>query len=244
MPANETAMNSETTAETIKASETALNQILESLKSKNISKEEHDRLWAEAYETAISLLDYKIKMGREIAEIAPASGQRTDLVPVGKEVISKKAFYERLGLTQKQAADYQIVAGNPAAVELAKLEAKKNKCLPTVYLVKKLIKAAKESTANDGATPAVSSETPKTSGNVAPQYFSIFANNMKCAELPESGVLEDFVSTTVEKLNEGNAYTGKTYIYFEASQDKLLEYLTKIKEMTDVAQTGICIRHE
>jgi len=224
------------------AQESALNQVLELLKSKNISKKEHDRLWAEAYEKAVSLLDYKIKMGRELLDIEPAKGQRSDLAPVGSKV-NKKALYEALGLTRKQSDDYQFIANNSKAVELAKLKAKKNKCLPTVYLVKKLIKAAKESAANDGATPAVSSETPKTSGNVAPQYFSIFANNMKCAELPDSSVLEDFVSTAVEKLNEGT-YSGKTYIYFEASQDTLLEHFTKIKEMIDDVQIGLCIRHE
>jgi len=245
-------------AKTIKAEvaaqETTLNQFLESLKSKNISKEEHERLLAEAYPTAVALLDKKIEMGKELLAIEPAKGQRTDLA-FDKSKVSKKALYTALGLTRTQSDDYQFIANNLKYVEQAKLGAKENKCVPTVYQVKKFIKLAKKeekkaatklqegTTANDNATLAVSNETPKTSGNVAPQYFSTFANNMKCAELPDNKTLEDFVSTTVEMLNENNTYTGKTYIYFEASQDKLLEYLTKIKEMTDVAQTGICIRH-
>ena len=227
------------TAEEIKAQETALNQILANLKSKSISKEEHERLWAEAYQKAVSLLDYKIKMGKELAEIKAASGQRTDLAPVGSKV-SKKALYEALDLTRKQSDDYQLLAKNPEAVEQAKLEAKENKCLPTVYFVKKIINRPKNAAANENAVD-------KTQGGAAsiqtPQYFNLFADNMKCAELPSDCGVEDFVNTTVEKLNEGT-YSGKTYIYFEASQDKFLEFFTKIKEMADEAQIGICIRHE
>lgn len=228
-------------AETIKAQEAALNQILDLLKSRNISKEEHERLWADGYERAVSLLDYKVGMGRLIAETPEGKkGRKRKNTPVGSE-LSKKEVYEALGLTTKQSDDYQLIAKKPEAVELAKEEAKKNKCLPTVYLVKKSIRPANErqevQTVNDGTASAAGNNNPPT-----PQYLNIFTDNMKYAELPSDCAVEDFVSTTVDTLTEENGYSGKTYIYFEASQDKLLEYFKRIKEMADEVETGICLK--
>jgi hypothetical protein len=83
------AESTETIKVQINAQETALNEVLELLKPKNLSKEEHENLWKDAYEKAVCLLDYKVKMGKLIAETESASGQRTDLVPHGNKVSKK-----------------------------------------------------------------------------------------------------------------------------------------------------------
>ncbi len=129
----------------IQSKEASLNEVLELLKSKNLSKEEHDRLWQEAYEKSFELLEYKIMMGKVILDTESASGQRSDLVGATCKV-SKKDVYEALGLTKSQADDYQLLAKHPDSVTEAEKWASENKEVITTYRVLTFIKKDKEKT--------------------------------------------------------------------------------------------------
>jgi len=233
-----------TTSEMVQAvatQETALSRSLELLKSKNLSKEEHQKLWEEAYDRAVCLLDYKIKMGKLIAETESVKGKRKDLAPVGSKV-SKTDIYEALDLTRKQSDDYQLISKYPEAVEKAKAAAQEDKNVPTVYLVKKFINSAKKSQGAASSTETQNKSVVANNDAPTPQYFDIFKDNMKCVDIPSGCGIDDFVNAAIEKLNEENAYSGKTYIFFEASRDKLLEYFKQLKEIFNEVEGGICLR--
>jgi len=109
-------------------------------------KEKHEKLWTEAYDKAVALLDYRVAMGKLILETEGAQGQRSDLAfDQSKVKVSKEDVYTELGLSRTQSDDYQKIAKNPSVVEAAKQKAIEKKCLPTVYLVKKLIAETEKS---------------------------------------------------------------------------------------------------
>ena len=254
----------------VAAQASALNQVLDLLKSKNISKEEHEKLWTEAYERAVALLDYKIKMGELIAETPEGKkGPKQNYVPVGNE-LSKKDVYEALGLTHKQAADYQLLVKNLKAVKQAKLEAKENKCLPTVYQVKKIIKLANESqegtTVNDNSTPTPSSDVQNesTAGNEVSETTSSETQNPSDEVSPAS---DDASPTTAGEMPAIKCMNcidlpkncdikefvssamgklnltkkKKVFIYVEVLPDEVPEYFENFIANANTRQVGICV---
>jgi len=212
------AESTETIKAEVAAQEAKLNEVLELLKSKSISKTEYETLWNNAYEKAIELLDYKVKMGKLIADTKSASGKRSDLAPVGGEV-SKEEIFLALGLTKKQAENYQLIAKNPSAVETAKIEAIKDKEIPTVYRIIKLIKQSKKEQdfLNDNETSLI--------------------KNRKCIDLPENCDIKDFLesSSKILKFSEKK----NTYIYFQVLPNELQSNIETL--IISKKRIGICI---
>ena len=127
----------------IQSQEAATNDAMRKLlETNNLSKEEYERLWQDAYEKACILIDYKVRMGGMLFSIKPAKGNHKDNAPA-RSIITRKQVYEALGLTRKQSDNYQELAKNPIAVEIAKKNALKEKEIPTVYCVLKVISSVK-----------------------------------------------------------------------------------------------------
>ena len=215
------------------AQEAALNEVMELLKFKNITKEEHERLWSDAYEKAICLLDYKVKMGKLIAETESASGKRTDLAPHGSKV-SKQDIYKALGLTKKQANNYQLIAKNPEAVEKAKIEAIEKKDLPSVYRVLKLIRKTEEAQKPSDETPVSDAVNP-----VVPNEDPEIRNKV-CVDLPEGCDIQGFIEKTMNTLKVTE--DKNTYIYFQVLPHDLKSSIeVLIGTLDPIKQIGICV---
>jgi hypothetical protein len=140
---NEISLSSKSTlSQEMQVLETKVNEAATMLKSRNLSKEEHDRIWDGAYEKSVELLEYRIEIGREILETPSASGYRSDLLETPKEV-GKKAVFAKYGLKEWQGYEYQNLAKYPEVVEQIKEQAKEEKELITTYMVASAIAAYK-----------------------------------------------------------------------------------------------------
>jgi len=210
-------VNTATIKELANEQKKALNETLALLSSRNLSKEEHEKLWTEAYDKAVALLDYRVKMGKLILETEGAQGQRSDLACEQSKVkMSKEDVYTELGLSRTQSDDYQKIAKNPSAVEKAKVEARKEKCLPTVYLVKKLIAETEQvSTEGNGTT--------KTSKAV--KKPSVSANTIYHLDIPENSNVSEYINKALSDLKLSDK---KTYICLEVPSDKIEEQVKAI----------------
>ena len=71
---------------------------------------------AKAQEQCELVIDAKVELGKLISDTPPAKNQ---YARSSKEQANKKTVYTDLNLTHKQAANYQLIANNPEAVEKA-----------------------------------------------------------------------------------------------------------------------------
>ena len=98
------------------------------LKSKTLTKERFDSVLTKAQEQGELVIDAKAELGKLIVDTPKGnnagSNQYRASVPSGNE--SKKSTYTNLGITHKQASNYQTIANHPEAVEKAKSIAKEN----------------------------------------------------------------------------------------------------------------------
>jgi hypothetical protein len=183
------------------ALETAVNEAAILLKSRNLSKEEYEKIWQETYAKSQELLNYKIRMGKAILEIDPACGQRTDLLHHGNKV-SKKDVYEALGLTARQAADYQTIAKNPTAVDRAKQWASENKELITAYRVLDFIKKDKEETiSEDDSKSTTSSKAKVIAEKITLESSNTETSNIEWFEFSEDSDVLDSIKADARKVS-------------------------------------------
>jgi hypothetical protein len=117
----------------------AVNAARQVLKSGKLSKEQFQSVLVKAQEQGELVIHAKAELGRVIVETPNDSAHKKSDVPLGNTA-SKKAAYTDLGITHKQAANYQTIAKNPEAVEKAKAIAKDNNDIPTESLVLQVIK--------------------------------------------------------------------------------------------------------
>jgi len=117
----------------------AVNAARKVLKSKTLTKEQFESVLVKAQEQGELVIDAKAELGKVIVDAPKGSGRPSE-IRSSKEQISKQATFTDLGITHKQAANYQTIAKHPEAVEKAKAIAKENNDIPTESLVLQVIK--------------------------------------------------------------------------------------------------------
>lgn len=117
----------------------AVNAARKALKTNKLTKEQFDSILAKGQEQGKLVFDVKAVIGAFINNTPSANGKRTDLLPLKQEV-GKTAVFTEMGLTQKQASNYQLIAKNPNAVLKAMEIAKENNDIATESLVLQIIK--------------------------------------------------------------------------------------------------------
>ena len=117
----------------------AVNAARKILKSKTLTQEQFNSVLTKAQEQGEIVIDAKAELGKFIKDTPSKSGERTDLLP-SKQEVGKTSTFTYLGLTQRQASNYQTIAKNPIAVEKAKAIAKENNDIPTESLVLQIVR--------------------------------------------------------------------------------------------------------
>ena len=100
----------------------ALRAQIRAISKVNLAREVYEQKLQEAQEIAQITLEAGQKMGELLLQIQTAQGRRSDVgtsVPGGTEVKSKQEIVSEIGLSHKQATQYQQMALNPEAIKMA-----------------------------------------------------------------------------------------------------------------------------
>jgi hypothetical protein len=124
------------------------------LKSGVLTPEQFQSVLVKAQEQGELVLDAKQELGRVIANTPSGTpGVKGELRSL--EEHNKKAVAVELGITHKQAANYQAIARHPEAVEKAKTIARENNDIPTESLVLQIVKAERKEAQVEGAKASI-----------------------------------------------------------------------------------------
>ena len=104
----------------------ALRAQIRAIKKVNLAREVYEQKLAEAQEIGDLTVEAAQKMGELLLQIQKQQGQRTDLTSPTKAEKSKTEITKEMGMTSQQVSQYQQMAQNPQAVEIAKQKAREN----------------------------------------------------------------------------------------------------------------------
>jgi len=128
----------------------AVNAARKVLRSCNLTAEKFRSVVVKGQEQAALVLDAKTELGKLIADTPKGTtNHKNNNLEFASKANSKISTFTDLGLTQKQASNYQLIAKNPDAVRKAMEMAKENDDIPTESLVLQVIKQEKNEAEKD-----------------------------------------------------------------------------------------------
>jgi len=156
-----------------------------------------------------ALIDAQVALGKLTSSIEHRQGKRSDITsyPHGKEVTKEQKLQE-IGLTVKQASEFEQMARNPEAVEEAKAEARENNKPVTRKGILKKIKAQKQegssividiSTVNNA--PKQTQKEFNTQDKLQENYFKLVECLLDISDIFDKHSLNDLTETIFEHKN-------------------------------------------
>jgi len=209
------------------------------LKSGKLSKEQFQSVLVKAQEQGELVIDAKAELGKVIVETPKGNngGVNQYCASVPQRNKSKQATYTDLGITHKQAANYQTIAKHPEAVEKAKAIAKENNDIPTESLILQVIKQERKENQLQGAKQSILNQTKNEVVKTPPTVHLMdcvdFIHKCKPYDLlltdpPYSTDIQnisEFVDRWLYPALERVKPTGSAYIFIGAYPAELAAYL-------------------
>ena len=199
-----------------------------------LAQEVREQKLKEAQAISEAVLDAEVRIGELVAQVPKAAGRPREIIDTAVENKKPKSTtLQGMGITQKQAERFQMLAAHPEIVEQAKTEARENDDIVSRSLVLNMIKSQKKTEEIEAAKAAIASQE-KT--GTAPVLYIGNSIGFTPTEKVDLLLTDPPYSTDVDNIDafvlswlyaalNNVKHTGSAYVFIGAYPNEMQAYL-------------------